>query len=1064
MKKLNKGILAIGAAAIIGAAMFPALSKADSTATLTGGKQMQPAATMTVNQPRQQVRAAVPGQGGTIYWQTAKSIYDSRGDVNVDNGCTRNFGTRVVIDGTKATIYGLVNLYYMEVDKEYPVEGVYDNRAGTITITGTEFIPNQTLDKYIKLADIYDGVNETEYTLCLIAGDVNGRGDVTTENELVLKVSDDMKTVTSMTGYGAYAFNPDGSTAGFYDYYKSSSWNQAQETVSLGFSSESIAFSGQFVADNMPVKEQVNLFNAGSVDAEYTITTSSDELTVTPASGTVEGCSNKPLTVTLNATNPGMFEGYVRATSGSNSIEIPVKVNVQTKPDYTRIVNITSKPMTFSMSPVYPFVLGEYNGRTVAMATNKGAGDNTESWFTCNIDIPEGKTGVFSWNAVMQNKQPNTLYVLLDGEPIKYDMYRPNLNPFDMSGAVALTEGHHEVTFDQDITIDWVAKGYHEIADSYVWGLNLKYYDAQDDKAVIVSNGVDFGKTYYDNMPVKMTSEVTVLNLGRNPLSITGVETNGNFSGIVPTQTAPTGGEIAVPLVWTASAVGGDAAVVTIHTSGGDVSVNCRAEAVALPYDYSQLVKEGEFSFNTDMEWPFVISEAGKYAYNSTSKADIDGITWSWLEASFEVPEGKVGRISWDAYNDSEDLYVFMNKPSMISGTQFTIDGANEALAAGINTHCGSAEVYSKEKLMFSPGIHNVKFNYKKTGNEEKRVFGDDRLKLFELGLELLDLEDNEGTCSADKAEFVNDVFIGTAGHFPVTIYNHTSKTPELISSECDGPFEVRSMGVTDGNLNLMVEFNPESEGSYSNDLDIITNLGTYKVKCSGKAVKSDLGTAIFYESFEYGLSKDWAMEDKANQGQLWAPTSEWSTVWHEKGAVPYDGSNGLMVATDDPDTFTYYDNYNTYASTPAIAIPESGKTTLRFLCKSQGWSAQTLEILAGEGSDPADYKVIDSVVSTPADETPWTVVTVDLSEFAGKEIHLSFHVTADLSEFVVIDDVLVATTANLGISQIGNETNDAVEYYSTTGVRLAHPAKGINIVVVRKANGTTESHKVMIK
>ena len=1060
MKTIYKGIMAMAALGAMSMAI-PVMSSALKSDQLLKAEKMQPRT--NVSNHKNNVRKAAPA--GIPYWQTATSIYNAEGKTDPENGMIREFGTYVEIEGEKAKIHGLVDVnysHYFEIDEEFVVEGVYNKRYGTITVPGTGYDSVKELDEYVKLANIYSPDDEMSYTIVLIAGNPDEQGNINTQDELVFNVSDDMSTLRPRIGYGAYAFTSDGQGKAFLDYYKSSKIIKAQESPQLKANTDNLSFKGQFVAAGMPVKEQIYLMNSGATAGEYTVTTSSPWLTVTPTEGSVDGCTTSQLTVTFTPEEPGMFNGKITISGAGQTIDVYVGTEVREVPDYTKIVRAGSDPIDFERSPVYPFVISEVNGITVAESINNGAGDNSQSWFTCKVDVPEGQSGMFSWQAIQECKQPNTLAVLLDGEIVKDEMYRPNNEPYDMSGALALTQGKHEISFVNVITLDWSI--YDVFQRSYVWDLNFKLMEAKDDNAALVKDTADFGETYFDKLSVRMDNEVTVLNTGTNPLKVLSVTSDGNFGGTAPAISVPAGGEIHVPLTWDATAVGEDTGTVTIHTTGGDLKVNCSGKAIELPYDYSSIVTSGEFSFNTGRDWPFKPNSNGTYAYNSTSLSDINGVTYSWLEASFEVPEGKVGHLSWDAINDSEDIFVFMETPSLISGTIFTIDGLNEEMVGGQDTHCGSADLYSDIDLTFRPGRHTVKFNYKKTGSEDKWVFGEDRLKLFEIALLLTDSEDGKGELSVSRIEYPTEVLVGTMGHAYATLHNFTSKTPELISSECDGPFKATTVAEEDGNLQLAIEFVPTKAGSYNSDLLIKTNIGDYTLPCSGTAKDCELGNVIYYEGFEYDFGNDWIMVDGTGQDYFWQPVREIPEAFAKLDMVPYDGDGLMYISMSDPVNRIYPDAIDAYAVTPVIAVPEEGTTSLRIMLKGFTYSPETLEISAGEGTDPKEYTSVGSVSIDSATGKIWTAYTFDLSAWAGKDIHIAFHAGDDVSRYIAIDNVLVASTGSNAVNTIKVEGTHNVEYYTPDGIRHDRPVQGLNIIVTRRADGTSTTRKEFIK
>ncbi len=402
-----------------------------------------------------------------------------------------------------------------------------------------------------------------------------------------------------------------------------------------------------------------------------------------------------------------------------------------------------------------------------------------------------------------------------------------------------------------------------------------------------------------------------------------------------------------------------------------------------------------------------------------------------------------------------------MDIPSLISGTIFTIDGMNEEMVGGQNINCSSSDIYTPEKLTFKTGRHSIRFTYRKSSKENKHIFGDDCLKLFDIALLLDNLEDHKGDISAEDADYPNPVYVGCVGHYPITVINYTSEIPKRISSECDGPFIAKATEVTDGNLNLLIEFNPQKGGDYKNELIISTNIGDFTVICKGSAQESELGTAIFYESFEYDFESNWVITDANKDENTWERISQNIAAFSNMGLIPYDGNEGLLLKGYDPSDYTYFDT-DDYATTPEIIIPANGITTLRFMVMSWSYMDQYLEILAGEGDDISNYQVVEKLsFDMPCD---WEAHQVDLSALAGKKVHIAFR-GYETAQLIAIDDVLVATTGTVGIASV-NADKEIVseEYYSVSGERLAQPTKGVNVVVTRYSDGTRTSTKRIVK
>lgn len=1003
---------------------------------------------------------AKASEDAKIYWTKAVSCYNAEGNADFGNGVVHQYGTTIQIDGNRAIIHGLIDLCFGEIDEEYAIEGVYNDITNTITITTGEFDPDREMDDCVKVAEVYNaGAN---VTAVLLAGDMADDYSIPTQDELVLKFSDDMSTITSRTGFGAFVFNENGEALGVYDFYRSGvTMTVAQPDAPLTVSTENINFSGLFVFQGLPVRQSITIGNPSSENVAFSIEASSPDLSVSVDNGVLAPCSQRSVEVTLLPSNAGVFDGTLTISSSDSDVINTVSVNVEVweQPDYAKITKDGSQKMDFMMSPAYPYVISEYEGHIVAMSTNNGEGDNTESWFSCNVDIPAGKTGVFTWDAIQIAQQPNSLVIFVDKAPVKSNTASQTVEPQDMSGAVILPSGLHEIAFVNSIQMDWSVYGIPCV--SYVWNVDCQLTDDKPNSAILLESTADFGEVYFDKLSVSTHTSVTLVNSGSEPLKVINITSTGNFSGTVPSMSVPKGGEIEVPLTWTAQSLGEDKGDVLISTTAGAFTVSCVGMSKANPYDYSTIVTEGDISFTTDVKWPFIPSGNGKYFYNSSSKADIDGVTYSWLEASFEVPDGMVGIISWEAVNESENMFVMMDTPSLISGTIITIDDKEEEWIGGVGIDCSSNKVFTPESLALKHGRHSVKFNYKKTSNDESYIFGDDRVILSNISLELVSAEDFKGLLSEELVKYPKGIYVGCVGHYPITLYNYGNNDPELISCESDGPFSVRSLGVEDNNLNLMVEFKPTTNKEYKADLKLVTNIGEFTLECSGNGKKLNIGEVIFYEGFEYDFENNWIISDINNDGNTWKAISPYVEELKYYKSTPYEGNDGLFIMAYNTNDYERYE-IDDVASTPQIAIPEDGVTTLQFQLRSYSYALQSLMVMAGEGDDPSAYQLLKEF-SYEYPTIDWDTQTIDLSCFAGKKIRVAFK-TNKMSDLFILDDVLVATTGTVGVSAInGYASVVSEEYYTLSGVRCDNPSNGVYVVRTRYSDGKVSTRKVLV-
>lgn len=176
----------------------------------------------------------------------------------------------------------------------------------------------------------------------------------------------------------------------------------------------------------------------------------------------------------------------------------------------------------------------------------------------------------------------------------------------------------------------------------------------------------------------------------------------------------------------------------------------------ALTTDYSPIVEEGEFSFNTSADHPFIVED--NTAYSSTAYIEFTGKVRSWLDAEFVVPAGCQATLAWSALNSSEDWFNFMGSLSFNDGTRITIDDTV------VKEFCGEADAsssnFSDAELTFAPGRHKVRFLYEKMLGQPK---GDDRVVVTELALHMTG---NSAVQSVSaNAQVVKTEVYSVAGH-----------------------------------------------------------------------------------------------------------------------------------------------------------------------------------------------------------------------------------------------------------------------------------------------------------
>lgn len=90
---------------------------------------------------------------------------------------------------------------------------------------------------------------------------------------------------------------------------------------------------------------------------------------------------------------------------------------------------------------------------------------------------------------------------------------------------------------------------------------------------------------------------------------------------------------------------------------------------------------------------------------------------------------------------------------------------------------------------------------------------------------------------------------------------------------------------------------------------------------------------------------------------------------------------------------------------------------------------------------------------------TGWTEVTIDNVPVSGDEVEVGLYADGKANAQVKIDDISLTAVETTGVDGIFTGSSDSegiTEYYTVTGTRLDHPAKGINIKRVTTKTGTT--------
>jgi len=716
------------------------LGQAAMAQTLTSSEQLK----QTDSSPQSAPRAASVkvDAAATPYWVDAKSYYDANGSFSREDGNLDSYRADLTFSGDKVMITNLVNLGNFEATSTSPLEGTYDSAAKTITINTPEYDSERAVSDYTHYGDVsYFGY---DCSIVLFAGefstkpDKNGQYALETTDKLVFDVSDDLSTITPRTGFGLWVFDKKtASSFGCVKFYQGGTVGieKMPDEAKLAFVPSSVHFEGPNVTVGTILKRSIRLVNKGLKATDYTGRVDGDDLKLAVYQS-IDAGSVQEVYIELNPTKAGAYSGSVQVQGAQGAkATLNVTATVGDAPDYSRIVK--EGDIAFSLGTDFPFVITDtITGYPVAVATNKGSG--TTATLFANLVVPEGKVGLVSWKGVKKGSYSNGLNIQNNGELVFDDCYSHGMDGGDFTDHVdntlALKPGSYVLQFQNITNNDWA-----EDADvryrAYIYDMVFRLYDQQEHLAVLKQDALDFGNHFFDRLSVRDTLTATLMNLGTEPLSLTSIDDDGSFSGVMSGATAAFSEELPVQIAFDSKELGEQSGLVVLHTNTGSYRLTCKASNTAIPVDYHPIVTNGDFSFNTSAEWPFTVE--GNKTFNSTAKKSSDGSENlnSFLDASFEVPKNKIGVLSWTGLNSSLEFFTFMDDRILTTGTRVTLDGSKSLDFAGPDVDASSTQ-FAPEDLKFGPGRHTVRFFYLKKDLKPKY---DDRIEISNLSVTYTD-------------------------------------------------------------------------------------------------------------------------------------------------------------------------------------------------------------------------------------------------------------------------------------------------------------------------------------
>jgi len=388
------------------------------------------------------------------------------------------------------------------------------------------------------------------------------------------------------------------------------------------------------------------------------------------------------------------------------------------------------------------------------------------------------------------------------------------------------------------------------LAAQYTYG-NIRIYKsftaavAKADEATLQTfdSELQFGETF---VGTPATRTVTLINTGGKDADFAiELESDGDAYSVEPIAgTVPAASTLDVVFTLKQDAAAEYEGIATLTYDAGttekDLVISMLGTVKAYP-DYSAIVKQGDITFKTNIEFPFemttledgtAVAQSGTHGAYGTSQLDV----------LFTVPEGKLATFSWKGVsNNSSNWY-------QCAGGYF-VDDMNTAAASFTGPNMDMSG-----KLQLAPGEHTVRFQYDGyyyTGLEENKLY------VYDLELTTEDLQ-------ADAAELLTPTvslgnFVLKEGSINATgiikLMNKGANELKITSVETDNEeFSVQVPGegaATMKELALTLDFVAATVGAKKATLTINTTAGPFTVEATADVMEMPDFASIVTEGAE---------------------------------------------------------------------------------------------------------------------------------------------------------------------------------------------------------------------
>lgn len=274
----------------------------------------------------------------------------------------------------------------------------------------------------------------------------------------------------------------------------------------------------------------------------------------------------------------------------------------------------------------------------------------------------------------------------------------------------------------------------------------------------------------------------------------------------------------------------------TEDTTAEAIQVLLFGKIKAIP-DYSPIVKSGDFTFKTTLDYPFEITTVEEQTVARSTTNGQYGT--SKLEVYFEVPEGNIGKFSWKGHSTNTG-YFYQN-----AGGLFVDD-----ITTPWKTETGSADI--SDYIELGPGSHYVIFQY-----DGYYYTGDPNNGLYVYDLELVNtpaeaIAAEVETPSVNIGNFMITDENPVSGSGVIVIRNRGSETLSINNVTSSNTAITATCPTTQAGLletiEIPVMLNASEPGRYTATVTLETTAGTYTAELTALVRKMADFSALITE------------------------------------------------------------------------------------------------------------------------------------------------------------------------------------------------------------------------